>query len=255
MARVAEHRNLREAAAELNHVLPERVVSVFYFLACGETSVDNSKFAYAGTVESLKCSNPKVQVRIHGILNQYRNVSIGKGIGDFLHEERIGTGSCTQPDKVHTVLDALEHVLLARHLSGNFHPVFLLHPLKPLQSRHTNAFKASRMGPRFPYSCTEHIDTELFKPCGGLHYLVFAFSAARSSDYAGTRRKGKHSPFIQGDDVEFVGHRYNYFNLFVLYVIAAYWRCVIAGLFGNLFPVGAGYDVTAISALCGWPEI
>lgn len=64
MARVAEYRNLREAAAELNHVLPERIVSVFDFFACGETSVDNSKFAYACTVESFKCSNPKVQVHI-----------------------------------------------------------------------------------------------------------------------------------------------------------------------------------------------
>ena len=224
MARVAEHRNLREAAAELNHVLPERVVSVFDFLACGEASVDNSKFAYAGTVESLKCSNPKVQVGIHGILNQHRNVSIGKGIGDFLHEERIGTGSCTQPHEVHTVLYTLEHVFFTCNLSGNFHPVFLLHSLEPFESRHPDAFKASRMGPRLPYSCTEHIDTELFKPCSSLHYLVFALSAARSGNHARTRRKGKHSPFIEGYYVEFLSHRYYYF-------------------------------IILVSSLCGWPEI
>ena len=215
MARVAEHRNLREAAAELNHVLPERVVSVFDFFACGEASVDNSKFAYAGTVESFKCSNPKVQVGVHRILDQHRNVSIGKGIRNFLHEERIGTGTCTQPHEVHTVLYALEHVFFTCHLSGNLHPVFLLHSLEPLQSRHTNAFKASRMSPRFPYSRTEHIDTKLFKPCGSLHYLVFALSAARSGNYAGTRRKGKHSPFIEGYYVEFLSHRYYYFIILV----------------------------------------
>ena len=224
MARVAEHRNLREAAAELNHVLPKRVVSVFDFLACGETSVDNSKFAYAGTMESLKCSNPKVQVRIHRILYQHRNVGIGKGIRNLLHEERIRTGSCTQPYKVHTVLYALENVLFTCNLSGNLHPVFLLHSLEPFESRYPDAFKAAGMSPRFPYSRTEHIDTEFFKPCGSLHYLVFALSAARSGDYAGTRREGEHSPFIEGYYVEFLSHRYYYFIILVF-------------------------------SLCGWPEI
>ena len=215
MARVAEHRNLREAAAELNHVLPERVVSVFDFFACGETSVDNSQLAYAGTVESLKCSNPKVQVRIHGILNQHRNVGIGKGVRNLLHEERIRTGTCTQPDQIDAVFDTLEHVLLACHFGCDLHTVFFLYPLEPFQARYPYAFEASRMGPRFPYSGTEHIDTEFFKPCGSLHYLVFALSAARSGDYAGTRRKGKHSPFIEGYYVEFLSHRYYYFIILV----------------------------------------
>ena len=186
--------------------------------------MDNSKFAYAGTVESLKCSNPKVQVGVHRILDQHRNVSIGKGIRNFLHEERIGTGTCTQPHEVHTVLYALENVLFTCHFSGNFHPVFLFHSLEPFESRYPDAFKATGMSPRFPYSRTEHIDTKLFKPCGSLHYLVFALSAARSGDYAGTRRKGKHSPFIEGYYVEFLSHRYYYFIILVF-------------------------------SLCGWPEI
>ena len=135
MARIHKERNLRIAAAELDRHLPLRIIAVFYLFEGRESSINNTKFLDTRTMKTLQCSDPKLEVRIDRILHEHRYIRIFQSISNFLHEERIRSGSCSEPYEIHSEFKALEDMLLAGHLGCDLQAVFLLcllHPSQPL---------------------------------------------------------------------------------------------------------------------------
>ena len=77
MARITKERKFRTEAPEFHDILPERVVAVFDLLRCGESPVYHANLAYSGTVQPLKSANPQVQIGVHRILHEHRDVRVG----------------------------------------------------------------------------------------------------------------------------------------------------------------------------------
>ena len=202
MAWIHEERKFRIAAAQFDGHLPLRVISVLDLVKGRESSVDDSKFLDAGSVQTLKGTDPQIKVRVHRVLHKHRDVCILKSICNFLHKERIGRSSRTQPDKVNTILQALEHVLLTCHLSRDLQSVFLLCLLHPLQALSTYALKRARMCPRFPYSRSIDVDSNFPEMFCGLHNLLLRLGAARASHNA-RPWLCEHSPLIKRNEIKF----------------------------------------------------
>ena len=204
MAWIHEERKLRIAAAELDSHLPLRVVTVFDLIDCRETSVNNAQLLDTGIAQALQRSDPKVEVRVDRVLYEDWNVCISKRVSDLLHEERIGCSSCSDPYEVHTMLEALEHVLLVCHLCSDLQTIFLLCLLHPLEAWYSDTLEASRMSSRLPDTRAEHVDSQFLETFCGLHDLLFALCTARTSHYAWSWLC-KHSPLIKRNNVEFLG--------------------------------------------------
>ena len=92
-------------------------------------------------MKTLQCSDPKLEIRIDRILHEHRYIRIFQSISNFLHEERICSGSCSEPHEVHSILEALEYMLLAGHLGCDLQTIFLLCLLHPPQALGTDAFE------------------------------------------------------------------------------------------------------------------
>ena len=172
MTRIHKERKFREAVAKLNGHLPLRIVAILDLVECRESSVDDAEFLYAGAVQTLERSDPQVKVRICRILDQYGNISIFESICNLLHEERIGCGSGSDPHKVHSELQAFEHMLLARNFSRDLQSILFLCLLHPAETLGTGSLKASRMSPRLPYACSVNIDSHISETLCGLHHLL-----------------------------------------------------------------------------------
>ena len=67
-------------------------------------------------IETLQCSYPQFKVGIDRILYQHGEVEPLHGISQSLHGKRIGRGTRTHPEDVHTVLQSQFNVLGCRHL-------------------------------------------------------------------------------------------------------------------------------------------
>ena len=157
VARVCEEREFRVAGPKLDGYLPARIVAIEYLLRGGESAVDDSEFLDSGPVETLEGADPEVEVRVDRVLDEYRDVSILEGVGNFLHEERVGGRAGSHPYHVDTELYAFIYVLFAGHLGADLHSEFFLDFLHPLEAWHAHAFEAARMGPWLPYSGTEDV--------------------------------------------------------------------------------------------------
>ena len=205
MAWISEKRQFRIAGAEFDGDAPSRIIAVGDRRRRGKTAVDDAELADTGPVEAFQRTDPQVQVRVDRILDQHRHVRTAQGIGDLLHQERIGGGSGSDPYHVHPVLDALQDMLFRRDLRTNLHPEFFLDPFHPLQARRSDTFETARMGPGFPDACPENMDAESGQAAGGLHDLLLGFGAARSRD-AHRPRKRKEPPLGSRNDIERMTH-------------------------------------------------
>ena len=160
VARVGKERQFRETGPEFHGNLPARGIAVSHFLGCRESPVNHAQFLDTGLVETLEGSNPQVEVRVDRILHEHRHVRILQCISDFLHQERIGRGAGTYPYHVHSELEAVEDVLLAGNLRGDFHPELVLHSLEPFQARSADTLEIVRVSAGLPYTRSEDIDSQ-----------------------------------------------------------------------------------------------
>ena len=158
--------------------------------------MNHSKFPDSRLVQPFQCPYPKVNVRVHRIFHQHRNIRIFQCISDFLHEERIRGSPRADPYHIHSEFQTVEDMFLAGDLGSHFHSKLILDPLEPFQARSSDSLEIVRMGTRFPNSGTEDIDPGRFKSARGLHYLHFRFSAAWSGNEQRALPLGEKSPFL-----------------------------------------------------------
>mgnify|MGYP007069919122 CR=1 FL=1 len=169
--------------------------------------MDRTQFAYALGIQALEGAYPKVEIGIYGILDQHGDVGSAQGFGNFLYKEGIRRGARTQPYHIHLMFQTFADMLLVCHLGADAQAILLADPLQPLEPGNSDSLETTGMRAGLPYPGTEHIDTYLLEPAGGLHDLLFAFCAARARHHARTWRKMEKSPVVQGNKFEFTCHQ------------------------------------------------
>ena len=200
VGRVGKERQSRIPGPQFNGYLPLGIVPVEDVLRCGKTPVYDSQLADSGPVEPFKRTYPEVEVGIHRVFHQNGDVGVLEGVGKFLHQERVGRGAGTYPDYVHSVLDALEHVLCAGHFRPHLHAELVLDLLEPLEAGCAHSLETSRMGPGFPYPGTENMDSKVVESAGSLHYLFFGLGAAGAgNDHR--PGQGEKAPLLHGSNL------------------------------------------------------
>ena len=184
VARIADHRNVRIAPGEFKRKAPHRLVAVDVFAVAAESPVDYAYPPYAGIVDPLHRSDPKVKVGIHRILDQYRDVTpnLLKRIGYFLHREWICRSSGSDPYDVHSGSQCADDVAFRGHFRAHFHSGHLLHLHQPGQPRESDSFEASGHGARFPDSGAEYLHSPLCQFLSYVCHLLLAFRRAGAAD-------------------------------------------------------------------------
>ena len=201
VARVSEERHLRIAGTHLHRQLPARKVAVLDFLASGKAAMNHAKLLYARLIKPFQCSYPKVNIRIHRILYQYRNIRIFQCVSYFLHKERIRGSPGADPYHIDSEFQTIEDMFLTGDLGGHFHTKFILDPLEPFQAGSSDSLEIVRMGTRFPNPGAEDIDSGRFKSARCLHHLYFRFSAAWSGNEQRALSLGEKSPFLHRQNI------------------------------------------------------
>ena len=205
VGRVGEDGEVRIAGAQFDGDLPARRIAVGLAVDRGEAAVDDAEFPDAGAVQALQGADPQVQVRIDGILHQDGDIRILEGVGDFLHEEGVGSRAGADPEQVDTVLEALVHMLLVRNLGAHKHPGLFLHLFQPFQTGRAHTFEAARVRAGFPDARPEHVDAPGRETAGRFQDLLFGFRTARARNHHRARER-EESPFADGDDIECLCH-------------------------------------------------
>ena len=182
MARVAEDRQIRNAAAQFDRNVPLGEVAVYLFIVAAETAVDSTQTFQTCIADTFQSSDPQLKIRIHGILDQYRDINTFQCIGDFLYGERVGSGTCAYPKNIDSGFQAFVNVLGSSYFSRNIHSCFLLHFFQPGKTLYTDSFETSRFGTWFPDSGTEYFLSFGCQLSGGIHYLFFSLCATWAGD-------------------------------------------------------------------------
>ena len=138
--------------------------------------------------------------RSRAILHQHGDVGAGKGIGNLLHEEGVGAGTGADPNHVHPVFDALQHVFFRGYLRAYLHTVGFLHLPQPFEAGGAYAFKGARMGTGLPNAGPIYVDAKRVEAFGCFHYLFFGLCTAGTGNAHGPR-KGEKTPFRARDNI------------------------------------------------------
>ena len=200
VGRIGKERHLRIPGAQLDGNLPAGVVAVRDAGRCRKAAVNHPQLAQAGAVQALQCTDPQVQVRIHGILHQHGHVRPFQGIGNLLHQERVGRCTRAHPHHIHTVLDALQYVLLGSNLRADVHTQLLLDAAHPLEALRTHALEGTRVRTRLPNAGTEYVNAEFTQALGRSKQLLLGLCAAGTRN-AHRTGQGEKSPFRRWDDI------------------------------------------------------
>ncbi|OAV64534.1 hypothetical protein Barb6_03206 [Bacteroidales bacterium Barb6] len=96
MAGVAEDRQIGHTPAQFDGDMPERQIAVHLLVIRAEPSVNNPYPAKPRPIEPFDSPDPKLQVRIDGILYQHGNIRSLQSISYFLHGKRIDR--CPRPN-------------------------------------------------------------------------------------------------------------------------------------------------------------
>ena len=88
--RVADERQLRIAATQLNGNLPHGQVAIDFLVVARESAVNGTQTLHAGCVQSLQGAHPEFQVGIDGVFHKHRHVDTLQRIGQRLHGKWVG---------------------------------------------------------------------------------------------------------------------------------------------------------------------
>ena len=184
MARVAEDRQIGDAAAQFYGDMPHRRVAIEAFFVRRKTAMDNSQARDACAVEALYATNPKFKVGIDGVLHKHRHIYAFQGICQGLHREGIGHGTRTYPKDIHLCRERSLDVLRRSHFGRHKHTRFLLDTREPGQADFAHALKAAGLGAGFPNACAKNAHALACQLARRVHYLFFGFGGARAGyDY------------------------------------------------------------------------
>ena len=181
--RVADERQLRVAAAQLNGYLPHGQVAIDFLVVAGEAAVNGTQASDAGGIQSLQGAHPEFQVGIDGVLHEHGHVDSPQRIGQRLHGKRIGRRAGTHPENVDAVFQGQLHVSGCGHFGSHEHARFLFHALHPGQCLLAVAFKAAGLGAGLPHAGAEVVAAQFFQLAGCRDDLLFAFGRARTGNH------------------------------------------------------------------------
>ena len=182
VAGVAEDRQGRQAAVQLDGHGPQRVVAVEVLVDRRKAAVDGPDAADAGVVDTLDGADPQFEVGAHGVLHQHRDVRSAQGVGDLLHGEGIGRRAGPDPEQVDTAFQRCGDVFAGGDFGGGVHARFTLHALQPCDARRTYALESSRLGAGFPQPGAVDVKALCGQRTGRFHDLFFGFGAAGTCD-------------------------------------------------------------------------
>ena len=186
MAGVAEDGQSRHAAVQLDGDLPHGSVAIELLLIARESAVYCGKAGDAGLVDALQRSYPQFEVGVDRILHQHRDVDTFQRIGQQLHRKRVGAGAGSYPQHVDVVFQRQLHMSRSGYLRSYEHRCLFLHLLEPGQRFLAVALKASGLGTRLPYSCSEHVAALTRELLGGGDDLLLSLCGARPGDHERT---------------------------------------------------------------------
>ena len=225
VARVAEDRQLRQPAVQLDGDRPHRVIAVEALVDGGEAAVNDAQPADSGIVDAFHGADPELQVGTYGVLDQHRDVVTPQGVGDLLHGEGVGRGACPDPEQVDAACERRRHMVARGDLRRRVHARFAFHAGQPRQPLDADPLETARFGPRFPDAGPEDPDPLGRQLAGGLQKLFFGLGAARAGD-------GEGAPSVearQGDGLQ------------IVHVVCVFFvRCF--GLRGAFQSAGAGHS-------------
>ena len=178
VARVADDRQLRNAAVQLDRNLPHREIAVDLLVEAGETAVDGTKSLDTSLVDTLERTDPELKIRIHRVLHQHRNIHALKAVSQCLHGEWIGRSTCSHPQNIDSIFQGELHVLRSSYLGSCEHTGLLLHLLHPRQGSLAISLEASWFGTWLPYTSAEHVAAFSSQLLGGSHNLLFSLCRA-----------------------------------------------------------------------------
>ena len=147
--------------------------------------MDGSKTLDASLVQTLQSTNPKLQIGVHGVLDEHRDIHALHGISQSLHGKGVGSGTRTNPQDVPVVLHGQLDMLRRGHLSSYQHVRLVLHLLHPRQSFFAIALKTAWLGTWFPHTGTEVMTALHGQLAGSFHYLLLSLSTARACNDEG----------------------------------------------------------------------
>ena len=94
---VAENGQCGDAAAQLEWDLPHGRVAIEFAAVAGESAVDGTQTADAGSVDAFHAADPEFEVGVDGIFHEHGDVDAVQTVGQCLHGKRVGRGTCTDP--------------------------------------------------------------------------------------------------------------------------------------------------------------
>ena len=148
--------------------------------------MDSTKALYASLVDTLKRTNPELQIGVHGVLYKHRNIHTLQRVGNGLHGKWVSRCTGTNPQDIYAVLQAQLYVLRCSHLGRNQHLGFLLHLLQPYQSGLAVTLKATGLGTRLPHTSAEVMAALHSQLLSGCHHLFLGFGTTWACNHEGT---------------------------------------------------------------------
>ena len=148
--------------------------------------MDSTKTLDTSLVQTLKRTNPQLQIGVHRVLYKHGDIHTLQRVGNGLHGKGVSRCTGTNPQDIYTVLQAQLYVLRSSHLGRNQHLGFLLHLLQPYQSGLAMTLKATGLGTRLPHTSAEVMAALHSQLLSGCHYLFLGFSTTRACNHKGT---------------------------------------------------------------------
>src|SRR4029450_8517194 len=104
--------------------------------------MDQTDLAYAGFCNALNCASPQFEIGVDWVFDQHWNINAAQCVGNFLHTERIHSGSRADPQYIHVKVKCIFNLLSGCYFNGGWKSgnlTCLLHPGKSLGSNSCEA--------------------------------------------------------------------------------------------------------------------
>ena len=189
MTRVAYERQTGYATFQLNRYAPFRNIPVEVVSIRTESTVNGTETAYAGGVNALQRTNPKLKVGIDRILDQNSDGfttccgKLSEHIGNLLHGKRIGRSPGADPERFDTGTQCGAEMCCGGDLCHRNHARLLTHISEPWQSTCTHTLERTGACPWFPDTGAETAYSGRSESTGGGKHLLARLRAARSCNY------------------------------------------------------------------------
>src|ERR1051326_6690360 len=183
MAGIADQWKFGAKQPQLNSHFPARDVPERRKLIGVETTMHRHQFIYSRAIEALQGAQPQLQLRVHRVFYQYRNVCSAQGIRDLLYRKRIYRGSRTYPQNIDPVSQTFFHVRGIRHFGSTGQTGLAFYLLHPFQRALAHAFKSTGAGAGLPNARAEnYFFINGSDAARGSQHLLFRLSAAGTAD-------------------------------------------------------------------------